>query len=100
MAPVASPAYEGPEPGPSTLERRDLDGRVDCENGVIGDVRLAEVLVAPSVEEGNAVFRLAGTSAVLGLRLAESAINVSTHFAAARISKGKSFNAVCAVAYR
>lgn len=92
---VSALAYEGPAPGPS-LESKDLEGRVDWENGVIGDVRLAEVLVAPSVEDGNAVFKFAGTSAVLGLRLAESAINVSTHFAVA-MSAEEGCNGVCAV---
>ena len=42
-------------------ERRDLDGNVDCEKGVVGDVRLADVLDAPLAVEGNAVVSCGGS---------------------------------------
>jgi len=35
--------------------RRDLDGRVGCENGVAGEARLANVFDAPSAVDGKAV---------------------------------------------
>ena len=31
----------------SCRERRDLDGKADCEKGVMGEVRLAAVLAPP-----------------------------------------------------
>lgn len=46
----------------------------------MGDVRLADVLVAPSPDDGNAVFRLADWSAV-GRWAADREMKVSTHFA-------------------
>ena len=48
---------------------------------MIGDVRLADVLVAPSPEVGNAVFRLGGWSPAAGFWAAEREMKVSTHFA-------------------
>jgi hypothetical protein len=32
----------------SSRERSDLEGSADCEKGVIGEVRLADVLAAPA----------------------------------------------------
>ena len=43
--------------------------------------RLAEVLVAPSPEVGNEVFRFAGWSPAAGRWAAESETKVSTHLA-------------------
>ena len=69
----------------SSSERRDLDGRADCEKGVIGEARLAEVLAAP-VAPPNDVLSCGGAWFVLltgtgGLCRADMAMYVSTHFA-------------------
>lgn len=32
----------------SSRDKSDLEGKVDCEKGVIGDARLADVLAAPA----------------------------------------------------
>jgi hypothetical protein len=66
--------------GSSSRDRRDFEGRADCENGVIGEARLADVFVA-SFEEGKAVLRDNGTSPTDGRRLADSEMNVSIHLA-------------------
>ena len=66
--------------GSSSRDKRDFDGRADCENGVIGEARLADVFVAP-FEEGKAVLRDNGVSPTEGRRLADSEINVSIHLA-------------------
>lgn len=76
---VGSKAFE------SSRERRDLDGRADCEKGVIGEARLAEVLAAP-VAPPNDVLSCGGAWFVLltgtgGLCRADMAMYVSTHFA-------------------
>ena len=51
---------------------------------MIGEVRLADVLVAPSPDAGKEVFRLADWSPALGRWAADRAIKVSTHFAVLR----------------
>jgi hypothetical protein len=66
--------------GSSSRDKRDFDGRADCENGVIGEARLADVFVAP-FEEGKAVLRDNGASPTDGRRLADSEMNVSIHLA-------------------
>lgn len=66
--------------GSSSRDRRDFEGRADCENGVMGDARLADVFVAP-LEDGNAVLRDKGASLIEGRRVADSDMNVSTHLA-------------------
>lgn len=48
---------------------------------MIGEVRLADVLVAPSPDAGNAVFRFAGWSPAVGRWAADRETKVSTHFA-------------------
>jgi hypothetical protein len=47
----------------------------------MGDVRLADVLVAPSPDVGNELFKLADESPAAGLWAADREINVSTHLA-------------------
>lgn len=44
----------------SSRERRDLEGSVVCENGVVGDVRLAAVFALPFAFAGNAVISCGG----------------------------------------
>ena len=68
-------------PGTSCRESRDFDGSADFENGVIGEVRLADVLVAPSPDAGKEVFRFVGWSPTLGFWAADREMNVSTHLA-------------------
>lgn len=58
-----------------------MEGNADWEKGVIGEVRPAEVLLAPSPEVGNEEFKLAGWSPAAGRRAAERDMKVSTHFA-------------------
>jgi len=63
-----------------------LEGRVDWENGVVGDVMLADVLATPfALVENDVVSWGGGWFAVLagvgGLCIAERAIYVSRHFA-------------------
>lgn len=48
---------------------------------MIGEVRLAEVLVAPSADAVNDVFRLTDGSPAAGRWAADRAMKVSTHFA-------------------
>jgi hypothetical protein len=61
-----------------------LDGRVDCEKGVVGDVNPAEVFVPPLLF-GNAVVSCGGGRFVVlagvATLAAERAMYVSTHFA-------------------
>lgn len=69
----------------SSRERSDFEGSADCEKGVIGEAKLAEVLAAP-VELGNAVLSCGGAwfallTGVGGLWRADMAMYVSTHFA-------------------
>ena len=45
---TAPPACVGSKLVVLTRDKSDLEGRADCENGVVGEARLAEVLVAPS----------------------------------------------------
>lgn len=47
---VSGPPWPGSVVEGSGRERRDLDGSVDWEKGVMGEVRPAEVLVAPFVD--------------------------------------------------
>lgn len=56
---------------------------------MIGDVKLADVLVAPSPEAGKEVLRLADWSPALGRWAADREMKVSTHFAAQK-REGKS----------
>jgi hypothetical protein len=51
------------------------------EKGVMGEVRLADVLVAPSADAGKEVFRLAAGSPAAGFWAADREMKVSTHFA-------------------
>jgi hypothetical protein len=39
----------------SSRERSDFEGSVDCEKGVIGEVKPADVLAAPAEFPGNDV---------------------------------------------
>lgn len=64
----------------SSRDKSDFEGRADCENGVIGEAKLADVFVAP-FEEGNAVLRDNGASPTDERRLADSEMNVSIHLA-------------------
>lgn len=68
-------------PGTSWRESKDLEGRADLENGVIGEVRLADVLVAPSPDPEKEVFKLAAGSPAAGRWAADREIKVSTHLA-------------------
>lgn len=65
----------------SCLDSNDFDGNTDCENGVTGEVKLADMLAAPSVWP-NVVSSSAGFEAAanVGSRFAERAIKVSMHF--------------------
>lgn len=70
----------------SSRDSSDFEGSADCENGVIGEARLAEVLAAPAELAGNAVLSCKGPLFVLltgvgGLWRTDMAIYVSTHFA-------------------
>jgi hypothetical protein len=76
-------------PGTSCRERRDFDGKADLEKGVMGDVRLADVLVAPSPDAENEVFRLAAGSPTAGFWAADREMKVSTHFAKNEMDRGQ-----------
>lgn len=70
----------------SSRESSDFDGSADCEKGVIGEVKLAEVLAAPVELPGNDVASCGGAwfallTGVGGLCRADMAMYVSTHFA-------------------
>lgn len=70
----------------SSRESSDLEGSADCEKGVMGEARLAEVLAAPVELAGNAVLSWGGAwfallTGVGGLWRADMAMYVSTHFA-------------------
>lgn len=45
----------------SSRDRSDLEGSADCEKGVIGDARLADVLAAPAELAVNDVLSCRGT---------------------------------------
>lgn len=49
------PGIEGSKVEESCRERSDLEGRVDWENGVVGDVMLADVLATPFAPVENDV---------------------------------------------
>jgi hypothetical protein len=49
------PGSDGSNAMESCLDSSDLDGRVDCEKGVVGEVRPAAVLALPFACEGNDV---------------------------------------------
>lgn len=71
----------------SCRERRDLEGKADCEKGVIGEVRLADVLAPPAAAPEKDVINCGGDwfgllRGVEGLCMADRAIYVSRHFAA------------------
>lgn len=67
------------------LESKDLDGRADWENGVVGEVRAAAVLALPLAFEGKDVASWGDdsfkTGVAAGCLLAERAMYVSTHLA-------------------
>jgi hypothetical protein len=70
----------------SSRESSDFEGSADCEKGVIGEAKLAEVLAAPAELAGNAVLSCGGPLFVLltgvgGLWRTDMAMYVSTHFA-------------------
>jgi hypothetical protein len=70
----------------SSRDKSDFDGSADCEKGVIGEARPAEVLVAPAVFTGKDVLSCGGAwlallTGVGGLCIAERAMYVSRHFA-------------------
>jgi hypothetical protein len=54
------------------------------EKGVIGEVKLADVLVAPSPDAGKELFRLADWSPELRRWAADREMKVSTHLAGKR----------------
>jgi hypothetical protein len=63
----------------SSRERSDFDGSADCEKGVIGDAKLAEVLAAPAEFTGKDVLSCGGTwfallTGVGGLCMADRAM--------------------------
>lgn len=70
-------------PGTSWRESNDFDGKADLVKGVIGEVRLADVLVAPSAGAENEAFRWAEGSPAAGRWAADKAMKVSTHLAVA-----------------
>lgn len=45
----------------SSRDKSDFEGSADCEKGVIGDARLADVLAAPAEFTGNEVLSCGGT---------------------------------------
>jgi hypothetical protein len=67
-----------------------LDGRADCEKGVVGEVSPAAVLALPLAFEGKDVESCGEVGLItVGIRalfIAESAIYVSTHRAGDEIS--------------
>lgn len=70
----------------SSRESSDFEGSADCEKGVMGEAKLAEVLAAPAELAGNAVLSCRGAwfallTGVGGLWSADMAMYVSTHFA-------------------
>jgi hypothetical protein len=70
----------------SCRESRDFDGNADCEKGVIGDVKLADVLAPPAAFAEKEVISWGGgwlalLTGVGGLCIVEMAIYVSRHFA-------------------
>lgn len=70
----------------SSRERSDLEGSADCEKGVIGEARLADVLAAPAEFAENDVLSCRGAwfallTGVGGLCMADRAMYVSKHFA-------------------
>ena len=73
------PGRVGSNVDESSRERSDLEGSADCEKGVIGEVRLAEVLVAPAEFTGKDVLNCRGAwfallTGVAGLCMAERAM--------------------------
>lgn len=63
----------------SWRERSDFDGKTDCEKGVVGDVRPAEVLEAPLAVLVKTVDRTGGAELALlagagGLCMADKAM--------------------------
>lgn len=63
----------------SSRERSDFDGKADCEKGVIGEVRPAEVLAAPAEFTGKDVLSCGGAwlallTGVGGLCMADRAM--------------------------
>ena len=49
------PGIDGSNPEESVRESSDFEGKVDCENGVVGDVNPADVLAPPFAFDGKAV---------------------------------------------
>jgi hypothetical protein len=54
------PGRVGSNVDESSRERSDFEGSADCEKGVIGEVRLAEVLAAPAEFTGKDVLSCGG----------------------------------------
>ena len=55
------PGTVGSNVDESSRDRSDFDGNADCENGVIGEAKLADVLAAPAEFTGNDVLSCGGT---------------------------------------
>lgn len=73
------PGRDGSKADESCLESNDLDGRVDWENGVVGDVMDAAAFTPPVALPENEVVRFVGfwfteLAGEAGLCMAESAI--------------------------
>lgn len=79
----APPDCDGSKASEFCRESNDFEGRADCENGVVGDVRPAAVLALPfafadkTVDSCGEVGLL--TAGVAALLMAERAMYVSTH---------------------
>lgn len=73
------PGRVGSNVDESSLERSDLEGSADCEKGVIGEARLAEVLAPPAALAENDVLSCSGAwlallTGVGGLCMTDSAM--------------------------
>tara|TARA_R110002003_G_scaffold73_6_gene6845 strand:- start:1442 stop:1705 length:264 start_codon:yes stop_codon:yes gene_type:complete len=73
------PGTVGSNVDESSRERSDFDGKADCEKGVIGEVRPAEVLAAPAEFTGKDVLSCGGAwlallTGVGGLCMADRAM--------------------------
>ena len=73
------PGTVGSNVDESSLERSDLEGNADCEKGVIGEARLAEVLAPPAALPENDVLSCGGAwlallTGVGGLCMTDSAM--------------------------